>query len=189
MSPATEWNERLAKFRPYLQVLTRLQWDRALQGKLDPSDVVQQTLLQASQSIDQFRGTNDAELAGWLRKILATTLAQTMRHYLRDKRHLRREQSLEGALLDSSIRLQSAPISSERPPIEQAVVGEVALRVAESIESLPAEQREAVLLHYWQGLSLPEIGQLHGQSTTTVAGHLRRGLNALRKKLAAFHTP
>ena len=56
----------LERFRSYLRLLARLHLESCLQGKLDPSDVVQETLLKAHEKIDQFRGGSDAELAGWL---------------------------------------------------------------------------------------------------------------------------
>jgi RNA polymerase sigma-70 factor (ECF subfamily) len=73
--------KRLGEFRNYLILLARWQLDPCLRTKLDPSDVVQETLLQAQKNIGQFRGTTEAELAGWLRKILANELAQSLRAY------------------------------------------------------------------------------------------------------------
>ena len=63
----------LARFRPYLLMLARLQFDEMLQAKLSASDVVQQTLLEAHQCRAEFRGRNDQEHAAWLRQILRAT--------------------------------------------------------------------------------------------------------------------
>src|SRR5947199_1178477 len=88
----------LEQFRAYLHLLARLQLDPRLQRKLDPADLVQQTMLQALHAMDRFRGRTEAELAGWLRQILANNLANTTRALGRTKRDVARECSLEAAL-------------------------------------------------------------------------------------------
>src|SRR5215472_7922652 len=98
--PPEEAGRLLERFRAYLRLLARLHLDPRLQGKLDPSDVVQQTLLQAYQALDQFRGRTDAELAAWLRQILANNLAMAVRAFARARRDLAREQSLDAALAE-----------------------------------------------------------------------------------------
>src|SRR5262245_66695842 len=95
----------LERYRGYLRVLARLHLDPRLRGKLDPSDVVQQTMLQAYQGLDQFRGRSEAELAAWLRQILARHLANLARDFGRAKRDVGLERSLEAALDASSVRL------------------------------------------------------------------------------------
>src|SRR5438034_439810 len=87
----------LEKYREYLRVLARLHLDPRLQAKLDPSDVVQQTLLEAFRDWDQFRGEDAAQRAAWLRKILARNLANLVRDLKRDKRDVDRERSLQAA--------------------------------------------------------------------------------------------
>src|SRR5436309_10049582 len=92
----------LEKFRAYLRLLARLHLDPRLRGKLDPSDVVQEVLLKAVQALGQFRGESEAELAAWLRQILARHLANTVRDLGREKRDIGREHSLEAAIDQSS---------------------------------------------------------------------------------------
>jgi len=92
----------LDSYRNYLRLLARTGLDASLQGKADPSDLVQDALLKASLRFGQFRGTNDAELAGWLRQILARCLADFVRRYRTGGRRAGREQSLEQLLARSS---------------------------------------------------------------------------------------
>src|SRR6516162_183981 len=92
----------LERFRSYLHLLARVQLDARFQAKLDASDVVQQTLLKAHEAFAQFRGHEPAELAAWLRQILARTLADLVRDLGRAKRDVALERSLEAAVENSS---------------------------------------------------------------------------------------
>src|SRR5687768_12300894 len=88
----------LERFRSYLLLLARAQLDPRLQPKLGGSDVVQQTLLEAYRDANQFQGTDSAQLAAWLRQILARNLLNVARDFDRHKRDVHREQSLERSL-------------------------------------------------------------------------------------------
>src|SRR5690242_14631948 len=92
------------QYRPYLYLLARSHIGRRQQARVDPSDIVQQTLLHAHQKQSQFRGTSAAELMGWLRQILANNLADAVRGMARAKRDIARERSLDHDLNDSFSR-------------------------------------------------------------------------------------
>jgi len=96
----------LERFRSYLMLLARMRLDRKLQGKLDASDVVQQTLLEAHQAVESFRGPNVAAQAAWLRQILAHNLANAVRDLGRAKRDVSRDCSLQAGLDDSASQLE-----------------------------------------------------------------------------------
>jgi RNA polymerase sigma-70 factor (ECF subfamily) len=171
----------LERYRDYLLLLARLQIDPRLQAKVDPSDVVQQTLLKALARRDQFRGRSDGERAAWLRTILAHTLTDAARKL--GPAAGRRERPLEAALEQSSHRLEKWLASDSPSPGQRAERNEQVLRLAAALARLPEEQRLAVELRHVQGLAVAEIGRRMGRSTTAVGGLLQRGLRALRERL------
>ena len=182
-SATSGYDQNLDRYRAYLRLLARLHLDPRLRGKLDPSDVVQQTLVQAVQGLDKFRGKTSGELQAWLRQILARNLVMAVRDFGRAKRDLAREQSLDAALAASSSRLDGWLAAEQSSPSAQAERQEESLRLAEALEQLPEAQREALVLQHWQGWSLAQIGAHLGRSPEAVAGLIKRGLKRLRQLL------
>src|SRR5688500_3676002 len=78
-------------YQSYLYLLARSHIGRRYQARIDPSDIVQQTLLHAHQKQSQFRGVTEAERMAWLRQILANNLADAVRGLARAKRNIARE--------------------------------------------------------------------------------------------------
>ena len=171
----------LGRFRPYLLMLARMQFDDALQAKLSESDIVQQTLLEAHQALAQFRGATDSEKAAWLRRILARNMADELRKYRRDKRNLQLEQSLEVALNESTARLERWLAIESSTPSQCAIANEHIVALAAALLTLPEDQRRAVELHHLQGISSAMVAQRMNKTEIAVAGLLRRGLKRLRE--------
>jgi RNA polymerase sigma-70 factor (ECF subfamily) len=171
----------LGRFRPYLQMLARLEFDEALRAKLDASDVVQQTLLEAHQSMADFRGKSDPEKAAWLRRILTRNLADELRKFRRLKRDVRLEASLQAALNESTARLEKWLAIEEGSPSDDAIANEQLVALAAALMKLPEDQRTAVELHHLQSFPSAAIAQRMGRSEIAVAGLLRRGLKRLRE--------
>jgi RNA polymerase sigma-70 factor (ECF subfamily) len=187
--PGDARGQVLERYRAYLRLLARLHLDPRLRGKIDASDVVQQTLLQAYRALDQFRGEGEAEMASWLRRILAHQLTHAVRDLGREKRDVGRERSIEQALGRSSQRLGAWLAADQSSPSERAERNEQAVRLAAALELLPESQREALVLHYWQSWTLPEIGRHLGRTPAAVAGLLHRGIKLLRTHLQEDTAP
>ncbi len=173
----------LDRYRSYLRVLARMQLNRKLAAKMDASDVVQQTMLQAHRARDQFRGDSPAEMAAWLRQILARNLAHAARDYGRDKRNVHRERSLEASLGHSSLCMEHWLAADDTSPAVQAERSEQLLHLSQVLEELPESQRDAIVLHYFQQQTLAETSQQMGRTSAAVAGLLHRGLKRLREKM------
>src|SRR5947209_4821589 len=121
-------NEGLGKlldcYRNYLHLVARTQIDLHLQGRLDASDLVQETYLDACRDFGHFRGSSERELLAWLRQILVCNIARAVRTQVgTQKRDARRDISLErqmAALEESSARLEAALASPHSSPSMQA---------------------------------------------------------------------
>lgn len=174
--------ELLERYRAYLTVLARMQISRRLQGKVDALDVVQETFLEAHRDLAQFRGASEKEFAHWLRQILATNLANLVRRYYgTQSRDVRLERDLALDLDRSSRVLGRAVAAAGSSPSHQAARREQAVLLAEALEALPADYREALVLRHLEGLTFPEVAQRMGRTVHSVEKLWARGLTRLRE--------
>lgn len=173
-------NHFLEQHREYLYLLARLYLNPRLRSKLDPSDMVQETLLKAFQNQDQCRGQVNGEQAAWLRRILVNTMADALRTFGGAKRDV----ALETALAESSSRLEALLGNSSSSPSAQAMRHEEFDRLAKALAELSDDQRTVIELHHLQDWSVAEIAEHCGRTEAAVAGLLRRGLKKLREQLA-----
>ena len=180
---AASSEDSLDRYRSYLRVLARMQLSPKLAGKLDASDVVQQTMLQAHRAREQYRGDSPAAMAAWLRQILARNLAHAARDFGREKRNVFRERSLEASLGHSSLCLEHWLAADDSSPSVKVERSEQLLRLTAALEELPEAQRESIVLHYFQQQTLAQVAEQLERSPAAVAGLLHRGLQKLREKL------
>ncbi|MDY3562838.1 sigma-70 family RNA polymerase sigma factor [Gemmata sp. JC673] len=170
-------------YAQYLRLLARLHLAPQLKGKMDPSDAVQQTILQAHACRDQFRGRTEEEWVGWLRVILANVLTAALRAYGRKARDVGRERPLDAGLEASASRIEQWLAAEQSSPSQRASRHEQLVRLAGALARLPADQREAVELHHLGGYKIAEVGELMGRSRAAAMGLVFRGLERLRELL------
>jgi RNA polymerase sigma-70 factor (ECF subfamily) len=168
------------RFRSYLRVLAELHLGRAGRGKVDPSDVVQDTMLEAHKKRYQFRGRTEAEMAAWLRAMLACNLADAVKALRRGKRDVARERSLEAVIHQSSARLEAWLLAEQASPSERLDRHEAVLELLDALTALPSAQRRALVMRHCQGYSLARIAEELDRTPAAVAGLLKRGLATLR---------
>ena len=168
----------------YLTLLARVQIGRRLQGKVDPGDVVQETFLEAHRQMAQFRGTTEAELVAWLRRILGGQLALVFRRYLGTKgRDVKLERELVAQLDQSSQALDGGLVASYSTPSQHASRREQAVLLAEALDRLPEDYREVIILRHLEVLSFPDVARRMGRTEDSVQKLWVRALANLRRSL------
>ena len=154
---------------------------RVLGREEDARDVSQETFLRAFRSIKGFKG--EAKFSSWLYRIALNLCRDWMR---RD----RRAAVLRPA--DEASGLDIEAIDAGEESVETAVVRrDLARAVARAMAVLPAEQRTAIVLKEYHGLTFQEIADLQGCPLSTVKTRLYQGLSVLRRHLerGGIHTP
>jgi RNA polymerase sigma-70 factor (ECF subfamily) len=174
----------LERYRPHLKLLARLRIGRELHSKVDPSDVVQDTFLQAHRHFAGFQGHTANEFRVWLHQIMTSTLANVVRHYVGTQgRDVRREQPLpfepDLSRQHQAIAL-AAPVST---PSQQAARREISSRLALALAKLPDDYREVLVLRHLEGLSFPEVARRMARSQDSVDKLWLRALARLRPLL------
>jgi RNA polymerase sigma-70 factor (ECF subfamily) len=177
----------LQRYRSYLVLLARYQIGRRLQGKADASDLVQEAFLEAHRDFAQFRGATEAELAGWLRRILATNLANLVGRYCGTRRRdVRLERDLAAELDRSSRALDAALLAKQSSPSSQAARRDLAVILADALERLPEDYRQVLVLRHLEERSFPEIARLMQRTIDSVKNLWARALARLRQTLGGL---
>ncbi len=170
----------LDSYRNYLRLLARTGINASLQGKADPSDLVQDALLKASQRFGQFRGASDAELAGWLRQILARCLADFVRRYRSGGRRAGREQSLDQLLDRSSQAMERILATDGTSPSASAQRRDLGVVLSDALAALSEDHREVIVLHHLEGLGWDEVARRMRRTAGAVRMLWTRALKQLR---------
>jgi RNA polymerase sigma-70 factor (ECF subfamily) len=169
--------------RTALHRLAQRQLEGRIAVRVDASDIIQQTFLEAYRSFPQFAGSDARELVAWLQSILDHKVAGAIRdHTLLQKRNVGRERSLDDS------QAGAAPLKQEldaglSTPSQKAIRGEEAERLSQALTALPDDQREAVRLRHLEGWALSDIARHLGRTPAATAGLIKRGMQALRRRL------
>jgi len=171
--------------RNYLGIVARAQVESWLRAKVDASDLVQQTLLEAYRDFPQFRGTTEAEWLAWLRRILAHNAANFVRRYKgTDKRQARREVALAGPGDGSAARGAAEPADRGESPSQQLLRKERELLLADALDRLAPDHREVIMLRNLQRLSFQEVADRLGRSRPAAQMLWMRAVQKLQEVLS-----
>ncbi len=151
----------LQLYRNYLTILATTQLDRRLRRRMNPSDLVQETMLAAHCDFVKFRGNSERELLAWLRQILIHCLHHAIETHLKAKmRDVRREISVErvSEAMDRSV-VNFVQVLADRGPSPSAPLRqrERVVALADQLAKLRPPYRDVIVLRNLQGLSFEEV--------------------------------
>jgi RNA polymerase sigma-70 factor (ECF subfamily) len=177
-------DELFARCRSFVGIVARAEVESWMQAKIDASDLVQQTLLDAHRGWHNFRGTTEAEWLAWLRRILSNNTADYVRRYHGTaKRRARREVPLDRRVPGGS---SVGPIDPSDPgdsPSQAVLRQERQVEVAEAIARLPEDYQEVIMLRNLQRLPFAEVAERMGRSRPAVQMLWMRALEKLQEQL------
>lgn len=181
-----------AACRSYVGLIARATLERRLQSKVDASDLVQQTMMDAHRDFNQFAGQTEQEWLAWLRKILTHNTGDAYRHYAATKRQAQREMSLQGGPGSASQSGETIigfdPAAPSETPSQIILHQERELAVAEAISQLSEDYQEVVFLRNVQRLPFDEVAARMNRSRPAVQMLWMRALQRLREILGeSFH--
>jgi RNA polymerase sigma-70 factor (ECF subfamily) len=179
----------LELYRNYLRILARSQLTAELLPRATPSDVVQETFLEAYRDFVQFRGNTPAEFVAWLRRILVRNIARLVeRHMAAQKRDVRKEVSLDAiarSFDQSTCRLGQVLGVAVDSPSDRVASSERAALVADHLAKLPSHYREVLVLRHLEELPFDQVAERMRRTPAATRMLWVRAIDQLRKSLTS----
>ena len=180
-----ECRERLfALCRPYLGFVARSQVESRLRAKVDASDLIQETMLEAFRDFDRFSGSSEQEWLAWLRRILAHNAADFVRHYKGTaKREVRREIAIRTPRASSMSPRAPEPAAPGATPSQEFLQLDAELRLTAALAELPPDYQEVIVLRNLQRLPFNEVAERMCRSRPAVQMLWMRAIQRLQSAL------
>lgn len=176
----------LEDFRTRIARMLTVRMDPRLRGRLDASDVIQDTFIEVQQRIEDYRRRRDMPFFLWVRFLAGQKLAQMHRRHLgAGQRDARRElpdvlRKMPGA---TTATLAGALMASGVTPSEVAMKMEEEQRLVQVLDDLRELDREVLALRHFEGLSNLEVAQLLGIEPSAASRRYVRALARLQERL------
>src|SRR5262245_12846323 len=171
----------LARHAARLRQMVALRMDRRLAARLDPSDVVQEALLEADRRLADYAREQPLPFYPWLRQLACDRLLDLYRRHVQaDRRSVNREEGTLPWLPDESRWELAARLAGPSSPSVKARREEAQARVRAALERLSASDREVLVLRHLEQLSVKEVAAVLGIREGAVSVRVLRALQRLR---------
>lgn len=178
--------QALAACRFYMLMVADREMDQGLRAKAGPSDIVQETFLEAQRAFRQFTGSSEEELMAWLRRILVNNVADFRRRYRgTDKRNADREIAVDQG--PSSYDWRGTFAADELTPSGEFVVQEDLIRLQQAMERLPDDYRLVLQYRYLEGLPFDDVAARIGRTSAATRKLFGRAIERLQNEMDDPH--
>jgi RNA polymerase sigma-70 factor (ECF subfamily) len=175
----------LTRHEQRLRRMVELRLDPRLAARLDPSDIVQDTLAEAHRRLPDYAVNRPLPFYPWLRSIAWDKLVEmTRRHITAARRSVHREAGVLGLGDKSKSILADRIAAASATPSEMAVRQEVRSRVQHAMRQLSPGDYELIVLKHLEELSVPEIAAILGVGQEAVYSRYRRAVQRLHRMLS-----
>jgi RNA polymerase sigma-70 factor (ECF subfamily) len=181
--------ELFDRYRDRLRRMVRLRMDRRLQGRVDPSDVLQEAQVEILRRATAYAADPRLPPFLWIRFITGQRLMALHRHHLGARlRSAGQEIALHHGPMPqaTSASLAEMLLGHLTSPTQAAQRAEVRLLLQEAINGMDPLDREVLTLRHFEELSNAEVAQLLGLSKTAASNRYIRALERLRESLAGI---
>jgi RNA polymerase sigma-70 factor (ECF subfamily) len=163
-------------------VATRL--DRRLAPRVDPSDIVQETLADAAARLDDYLRDRPIPFFGWLRQIAGERVIDThRRHVFSQRRSIMRESRTPDLSEEAAGELGRRLMSNDTSPSNRMIREERHQQVMAALAALSPRDREVLVMRHLEQLTTGEIADALGLTEGAVESRLLRALIRLRSRL------
>lgn len=180
-------NQLLARHRDALRRMVEFRLDPAIARRVDASDIVQETLVEANRRLSDYVKNPAMPFHMWLRYIARDhVIAAQRRHMVAQRRSVDREKSLaDPAFSDcSSVELAAQLSAAGLTPAAAAIRHELERRFRAALEEIPEEDREIILMRHFEQISNQDAAKALGLSEPAASMRYLRALRKLRSLLA-----
>jgi RNA polymerase sigma-70 factor (ECF subfamily) len=174
----------LQRHRGRLRRMVALRLDPRLAARVDPSDVVQETLAEADRRLEEYARARPLPFYPWLRQLACDRLAEQYRRHIRaDRRSVTREEVKHSLPDASALQLADRLLARVDSPSAALQQRELRDRVRAALHRLPVQDREVLVLRYLEQLSAREVGEVLRVNEATAKKRALRALQRLRDLL------
>jgi RNA polymerase sigma-70 factor (ECF subfamily) len=181
--------ELLEQYRDRMRRMVALRLDPRLQGRVDPSDVIQEGYIDAAQRLDEYARDRSAPFYIWLRFLVGQRIAEQHRRHLGARvRDAGREVSLyRGPMPEASTAALAAQLLGKlTSPSEMAIRAERKIRLQQALNAMDPIDREIIVLRHYEQMNNGEAALVLGLDKSAASKRYTRAVIRLKNILAGL---